>query len=83
MGHGINGEYFNEIVDNLLNVDPFMVLADFDSYRSAQVRLQRIYNNRERWGKMCLMNIANAGKFSADRAIDDYAQNIWHISKIK
>lgn len=32
---------------------------------------------------MCLMNIANAGKFSADRAIDDYAQNIWHISKIK
>ena len=83
LGHGINGEYFNEIVDNLLNVDPFMVLADFDSYRSAQVRLQRIYNNRERWGKMCLMNIANAGKFSADRAIDDYAQNIWHISKIK
>ena len=76
-------EYFNEIVDNLLNVDPFMVLADFDSYRSAQVRLQRIYNNRERWGKMCLMNIANSGKFSADRAIDDYAQNIWHISKIK
>ena len=80
---GIDGNYFNEIVDNLVNSDPFMVCADFDSYHNAQVELQRIYANRMRWAKMSLMNIANAGMFSADRAIEDYAQNIWHLQKVK
>ncbi|MBE6867120.1 MAG: glycogen/starch/alpha-glucan phosphorylase, partial [Ruminococcaceae bacterium] len=78
-----DGNYFNEIVDNLVNSDPFMVCADFDSYHNAQVELQRIYANRMRWAKMSLMNIANAGMFSADRAIEDYAQNIWHLQKVK
>ena len=80
---GIEGNYFNEIVDNLVNSDPFMVCADFDSYHNAQIELQRIYSNRMRWAKMSLMNIANAGMFSADRAIEDYAQNIWHLQKVK
>ena len=80
---GIDGNYFNEIVDNLVNSDPFMVCADFDSYHNAQIELQRIYANRMRWAKMSLMNIANAGMFSADRAIEDYAQNIWHLQKVK
>ena len=80
---GIDGNYFNEIVDNLVNSDPFMVCADFDSYHNAQIELQRIYTNKMRWAKMSLMNIANAGMFSADRAIEDYAQNIWHLQKVK
>jgi len=80
---GIEGNYFNEIVDNLFNSDPFMVCADFDSYRNAQIELQRIYSDRMRWGRMSLMNIANAGMFSADRAIEDYATNIWNLQKVK
>ena len=78
---GLGDDYFNEIVDNLVNSDPFMVLADFDAYHNAQMDLQKIYADRERFGRMCLMNIANAGMFSADRSIEDYAQNIWHLTK--
>ncbi len=80
---GIEGSYFNEIVDNLVNHDPFMVCADFDSYHNAQLRLQRIYSDRMLWGKMSLMNIATAGKFSADRSIEDYATTIWNLQKVK
>ncbi len=80
---GINGSYFNEIVDNLVNSDPFMVCADFDAYHNAQIDLQRIYSDRMRWGRMSLMNIANAGMFSADRSIEDYATNIWNLQKVK
>ena len=80
---GIEGNYFNEILDNLLTHDPFMVMADFDDYHRAQKELQAIYSDRQRWGKMSLMNIANAGMFSADRAIEEYAQNIWNLQKVK
>lgn len=81
--NGIEGNYFNEILDNLINSDPFMVMADFDSYHRAQQDLQAIYSNRERWARMSLMNIANAGVFSADRAINEYAENIWKLEKVK
>ncbi|MEG1863467.1 MAG: glycogen/starch/alpha-glucan phosphorylase, partial [Oscillospiraceae bacterium] len=81
LARGLGDDFFNELTDNLINSDPFMVLADFEAYHAAQLELQKIYADRKRFGKMCLMNIANAGMFSADRAIEDYANNIWHLTK--
>ncbi len=74
---------FSAVADNLLHSDPYMVLADFESYRRAQERSAELYNNRQKWNQMSLMNIANAGIFSADRSINDYARDIWHIKPIE
>lgn len=74
---------FSPVADNLLHSDPYMVLADFESYRRAQERSAELYNNRQKWNQMSLMNIANAGIFSADRSINDYARDIWHIKPIE
>ena len=59
--------------------DPYMVLADFRSYQEAQARASAIYADNLKWQRMSLMNIANAGIFSADRAVDEYAKNIWKL----
>ena len=59
-----------------------MVMADFKDYRRAQADLQRLYADREHWAKMSLKNIANSGIFSADRAVLDYARDIWHASTV-
>ena len=80
---GIDGNYFNEIEDNLTNSDPYMVMADFDSYHETQRMLRSLYKDKVKFGQMSLMNIANAGKFSADRSIEDYATTIWNLEKIK
>ncbi len=76
---GINGCAFNEIANSLQNSDPYMVLADFDSYRAAQKRSSELYNDKYTWLRMSLQNIAGAGIFSADRAVNDYARDIWGI----
>lgn len=73
---------FSPVADNLLHADPYMVLADFESYRRAQERSAELYNNRQKWNQMSLMNIANAGVFSADRSINDYARDIWGIKPV-
>ena len=80
---GWDGENFSEITNNLRNSDPYMVMADFKDYRRAQADVQRLYADRETWNRMSLMNIANAGIFSADRSVMDYARNIWGISPVK
>ncbi len=74
---------FSSIADNLLHADPYMVLADFESYRRAQERTAEIYNNRQKWNRMSLMNISEAGIFSADRSINDYARDIWDIKPVE
>lgn len=74
---------FSPIADNLMYSDPYMVLVDFDSYRRAQARTAEIYNNREKWNRMSLMNIAKAGIFSADRSINDYARGIWNLKPVE
>ena len=80
---GWNGENFHEVTENLRSSDPYMVMADFKDYRRAQADLQRLYADREQWAKMSLKNIANSGIFSADRAVLDYARDIWHASAVK
>ena len=80
---GWNGENFSEITNNLRNSDPYMVLADFKDYRRAQHDLQELYRDKQKWNHMSLMNISNAGIFSADRSIMDYARDIWGATPVK
>ena len=80
---GFGGIKFNNIMESLVKSDPYMVLADFADYSNTQQHLSRVYENRELWNKMSLINIANAGRFSADRAVRDYANNIWGATPIK
>ncbi len=78
---GIGGNKFPNIADSLKNTDPYMVLADFHSYVSAQEKLQELYRQPEVWNRMSLMNIAGSGIFCADRAVEEYAKRIWHLTK--
>lgn len=80
---GFKGKTFTDIVNNLSTSDPYMVLADFDSYCQAQKEVEKLYADKRRWNQMSLMNIANAGVFSADRAVTDYARDIWDLKPLK
>ncbi len=81
---GALGRRFDEIHDSLLTncfgtADGYMTLADFESYRLAQQRAAEAYADRRRFAKMMLVNIAKAGVFSSDRAVEEYAQKIWGL----
>ena len=78
---GINGSSFEDIANSLKFSDPYMVLADFDAYQKAQKYASECYNDKEKWSRMSLHNIAGAGIFSADRAVEDYAREIWGLTK--
>ena len=80
---GINGKQFPEIGNTIIHHDPYMVLADFADYRKAQKYIDTVWKDRDRWNRMSLMNIAGAGRFAADRAINDYARDIWHTGTIR
>ena len=60
-----------------------MVLADFADYRATQKKIDEVWKDRDKWNKMSLMNIAGAGRFAADRAINDYARDIWHTKPVR
>ena len=79
MYQGINGCVFSEVANSLKSQDPYMVLADFEAYRQAQKFSSECYRDKMKWAKMSLNNIAGAGIFSADRAVNEYAKNIWHL----
>ena len=87
---GFNGKSFSDMKQYLVNpqyahgiADPYMCLADFDSYLNTHDAMTRDYQNRDKWNRMSLINIAKSGYFSADRAIREYAENIWHLRAIK
>ena len=85
---GFNGTSFADIANYSLRnapvADPYMCLADFESYVSTQNEMSALYrNNKAEWNKKSLMNIASAGFFSADRSIRDYANNIWNLKPVK
>jgi starch phosphorylase len=87
----IGGQDFSHIADYLINsvngiADPFMCLADFDSYTHTYRKAMKDYADREKWSRMSLMNTATSGVFASDNSIRNYAENIWHatpINKIK
>lgn len=72
------------IFDEIMNRgDQYLVLKDFDSYVQAQEKIASLYQDKNRWAQMCLMNIANSSYFSSDRTIEQYATEIWHLKKVK
>ena len=79
MYNGINGATFEEVANSIRNKDFYMALADFDSYRGTQHYISEVYRNQLDWNKKSLYNIAGAGRFSADRAVTDYARDIWNL----
>ena len=79
---GIGGKMFGEITNTAIYHDPYMVLADFADYRNIQKKAEEIWQDKDRWTKMSLNNIAGAGIFAADRSINDYARDIWYTDKL-
>ena len=81
------GNNFQSMVNYFLYshgiADPYMCLADFDSYVNVYGRMIDTYHNELEWSKKSLHNIAGAGFFSADRSIRDYAEKIWHVTEVK
>ena len=77
-------EEFRMIFDELMNKnDEYFLFADFEHYLKAQEKINGLYQNRQQWSKMCLVNIAKSGFFSSDRTIEDYVQDIWHLDRVK
>ena len=75
---------FDPIVRNLLDYnDYYMLLADLRSYSEAQDRVDAAYRNAKKWNQMSLVNIARSGRFSSDRAVQEYCDEIWHIKPVK
>lgn len=79
--HG-DRELFRPIVDNLLSYDPFLLLADFQSYIDCQDRVGQKYRDKEQWSRMSILNTSRSGKFSSDRAIKEYCDEIWQVSPL-
>ena len=85
---GFAGESFSDVAAYLLNnghgvADPYMCLADFESYYQTHKTLINTYANKDVWNRMSILNIAAAGKFAADRSIEEYADRIWNLRKVK
>ncbi|MCW8961996.1 MAG: glycogen/starch/alpha-glucan phosphorylase [Ignavibacteriaceae bacterium] len=74
---------FKSIVDSLLGIDYYCLLADYQSYVDAQDEVSKLYLNTEEWTKKTILNVARVGKFSSDRSIREYAEKIWKVEPIK
>ena len=83
-----SGRLFKEIHDSIVwgiegqQPDVYFILADFDSYAKAHERIATEYADKRSWTRKALINIANSGRFSSDRTIEDYVKDIWHLSKV-
>ncbi|QKD84099.1 glycogen/starch/alpha-glucan phosphorylase [Thermoleptolyngbya sichuanensis A183] len=79
--HGDTG-LFRPLVDNLLHKDEYLLLADYQSYIDCQEQVSQAYRNWDHWTRMSILNTARMGKFSSDRSIRDYCQNIWKVQPV-
>jgi len=73
-------ELFKPLIDNLMYQDPYMVLADYGSYAECQMQINDAYIDQENWSRMSIINCARSGKFSSDRSILEYCDDIWKVS---
>lgn len=84
-----NPELFRPIFNSLLEndggrrADTYFILKDFKAYAAAQQKVDKAYRDERGWAKMAMLNTASCGKFTSDRTIEEYAQNIWHLEKVK
>nr|MCR5602154.1 glycogen/starch/alpha-glucan phosphorylase [Lachnospiraceae bacterium] len=91
----INGYYcpddperFRDLYNSLLNTqvssraDTYFILKDFKSYAEAQKRVEEAYRDEKRWARMAILNTACSGKFTSDRTIQQYVDEIWHLDKV-
>jgi glycogen phosphorylase len=75
-------DLFAPLIGPLVDADPFLVLADFRSYVGAQAQVATVWGDQERWTRSSILNVARMGQFSSDRAIREYARDIWHVSPV-
>ena len=73
---------FKPLVDNLLYDDPYLLLADYQSYIECQEKVSQAYKDQENWTRMSILNVARMGKFSSDRAIREYCEDIWNVEPV-
>ena len=73
---------FRALFDSLLNEDRYFVLKDFRSYAETQAQINEAFKNEKEWNRKAILNVANAGKFSSDRTIEEYVRDIWHLKKV-
>lgn len=84
-----NPELFREIYNSLLErnggepADQYFILKDFRSYEAAQKRVEEAYRDEEGWARKAMLNTAKCGKFSSDRTIEEYVEDIWHLDRVK
>ena len=84
-----NKELFRPLYNCLLNTnnsakaDQYFILKDFEAYLEAQRRISEAYTDKKRWAKMALLNTACCGKFSSDRTIQEYVDEVWHLDKLQ
>jgi len=81
-------ELFREIYEALMNgyggnrADEYYILQDFEAYAAAQNDVSALYKNKEKWARSAIINVAQSGKFSSDRTIQQYADEIWNLKKL-
>lgn len=76
-------ELFRPLVNTLLHGDPYLLLADFQSFVDCQSQVSQAYLDQEHWTRMSILNVARSGKFSSDRTIKEYCQDIWQVKPVK
>jgi starch phosphorylase len=75
-------QLFRPLIDGLLHQDPYLLLADFQSYVECQAQVSEAYGDTERWTRMSILNSARSGKFSSDRTIREYCADIWRVKPV-